>query len=71
MEWIEHFAWQDHVWTVVSLLSASLVAFSSFADRRRHKRTNIEDVGFVPWTIITLLSVLCTVLSAALAIKSL
>lgn len=69
MDWIENFAWQDHVWTVVSLMSASLVIVSSVADRRRHKRKNIENVGFVPWTIITVLSVLCAVLSAALAIK--
>jgi hypothetical protein len=48
-----------------------MVLISSLADRRRHKRVNIEDVGFVPWPIITVLSVLGTVLAAALAIKGL
>ena len=71
MDWIENFVWQNHFWTAVSLMSAVLVVISSVADRRRHKRSNIEDVGFVPWPFVTVLSVLCTVLSAALAIKGL
>lgn len=69
MDGTVEFFWQDHFWIMVSLMSASLVLLSSVADRRRHKRTNIDDVGFVPWPMITVLSVLCTVLSAALAIK--
>ena len=71
MDWIEKFAWQDHFWTAAARWSASMVLISSLADRRRHKRVNIEDVGFVPWPIITVLSVLGTVLAAALAIKGL
>nr|WP_315471569.1 hypothetical protein [uncultured Sphingorhabdus sp.] len=71
MDWIEKFSWQDHFWIAAALLSASMVLISSLADRRRHKRVNIEDVGFVPWPIITVLSVLGTVLAAALAIKGL
>lgn len=70
-DWIGKFAWQDHFWTVAALLSASMVLISGLADRRRHKRVNIEDVGFVPWPTITVLSVLGTVLAAALAIKGL
>ena len=69
MEWIEKFLWQDHFWTAVSILSACLVIVSSFADRRRHRRADINNVGFVPWTFITVFSVLATVLAAALAIK--
>ena len=69
MEYLEEFIWQDHFWTAFSIALAMVVVISSLADRRRHKRTDIEDVGFVPWTMITVLSVLGTVLSAALAIK--
>ena len=69
MEYLEKFIWQDHFWTAVSIALAMVVVISSLADRRRHKRTDIEDVGFVPWTMITVFSVLGTVLSAALAIK--
>jgi hypothetical protein len=61
--------WSDHMWTGVSVLSGFLVLVSSLADRRRNRRTNIENVGFMPWTAITVFSVLATVISAALAIK--
>jgi hypothetical protein len=71
MDWFETFIWQDHAWMALSMLSAFMVLISSLADRRRHKRVNINDVGFMPWTAITVFSVLATVLSAALAIKGL
>ena len=61
--------WSDHMWTGFSVLSGFLVLVSSLADRRRNRRTNIENVGFMPWTAITVFSVLATVISAALAIK--
>ncbi|MFN3620436.1 hypothetical protein [Sphingorhabdus sp.] len=69
MEWTDPYFWQDYFWAALSLTSATLVLISSFADRRRHRRKNFDDVGFVPWTAITVFSVLATVLSAALAIK--
>jgi hypothetical protein len=59
----------DHLWTGVALLSGVLVAVSSVADRRRSRRSNIDDVGFMPWTAITVISVLATVVAAALALK--
>jgi hypothetical protein len=71
MEWFEQLNWQEHIWTVSSVMSALVVLVSSLADRRRHNRVSIDDVGFMPWTAITVFSVLATVLSAALAIKGL
>ncbi|MCO4092428.1 MAG: hypothetical protein HEQ34_10795 [Sphingorhabdus sp.] len=71
MEWFEQLNWQDHIWAVSSVMSALVVLVSSLADRRRHNRVSIDDVGFMPWTAITVFSVLATVLSAALAIKGL
>lgn len=71
MDWLTEFLWRDHFWLALPIMLASVVLISSFADRRRHKRTNIENVGFMPWTAITVFSVLGTVLSAALAIKGL
>jgi hypothetical protein len=59
----------DHLWTGVALLSGVLVAVSSLADRRRNRRRNIDAVGFMPWTAITVMSVLATVVAAALALK--
>jgi hypothetical protein len=71
MHAFEQFVWQDHIWVASSVMSAFVVLVSSLADRRRHNRANIDDVGFMPWTAITVFSVLATVLSAALAIKGL
>jgi hypothetical protein len=59
----------NHLWSALSVLSGIIVIVSTLADRRRNRRTNIEDVGFMPWTAITVLSVLATVVTAALAIK--
>jgi len=69
MHLFEQIIWQDHLWIAVSVMSASVVLVSSLADRRRHNRVRFDDVGFMPWTAITVFSVLATVLSAALAIK--
>jgi hypothetical protein len=52
------------------VLSGVAVLVSSLADRRRHRRSNINDVGFMPWTAITVFSVLAAVIAAALAIKT-
>jgi hypothetical protein len=62
--------WSNHFWTALSVLSAFVVAGSSLADRRRTRRKDIEAVGFMPWTAITVMAVLVMVLSAALALKS-
>ena len=59
----------NHLWASVAVLSGIVVLLSSVADRRRNRRRNIEAVGFMPWTAITVFSVLATVISAALAIK--
>ena len=63
--------WQDHFWAGLSAFSALLVLISSVADRRRHRRAKLDQVGIMPWTAITVFSVLITVLAAALAIKGL
>jgi hypothetical protein len=61
--------WDDHLWLGAAMVSGVIVLVSSVADRKRNRRTNIEDVGFMPWTAITVFSVLATVIAAALAIK--
>ncbi|WP_373476065.1 hypothetical protein [Sphingorhabdus sp.] len=59
----------NHLWTSLSVLSGMIVLISSLADRGRSRRKNIEAVGFMPWTAITVFAVLSAVISAALAIK--
>ena len=62
--------WTKHVWGGISLLAAVTVFVSSVADKRRQKRNRFDDVGFMPWTAITVIATLGTVIAAALAIKS-
>ncbi len=58
------------MWITIATLSALLVVVSAMADRRRGQRTRIENVGFMPWTAITVFAVMTTLLAIALAIKS-
>jgi hypothetical protein len=62
--------WQDHFWTIAAIASAIFGAFCMFADHRRFKRQNLEKVGFMPWTGLSIFATLVTVFAAALAIKS-
>jgi hypothetical protein len=62
--------WSNHFWAGISGASGLMVVISAVADRRRSRRNDIEDVGFMPWTAITVISVLAMVLTAALAIKA-
>lgn len=58
-----------HLWGGISLLAALTVLLSSVADKRRQNRNKFDEVGFMPWTAITVLATLGAVIAAALAIK--
>ena len=62
--------WAFHIWTVIAIAGAILSAVSIFADRRRHRRTRIEQVGFMPWTGISVFAIMVTLMATALAIKT-
>lgn len=62
--------WQDHFWTAVAIVSALFGAFCMVADYLRFRRRNLDKVGFMPWTGLSIFATLATVLAAALAIKS-
>ncbi len=51
------------------MLAAIAVLGSSIADRKRQRRIRIDNVGFMPWTGITVLATLTAVVAAALALK--
>jgi hypothetical protein len=61
---------ETHFWIFTASCCALLVAVSAYADRRRNKRTRLEEVGFMPWTGITVFSVLLTTVSIAFAINA-
>jgi hypothetical protein len=62
--------WDFHIWTVIAVAGAILSAISIFADRRRHRRARIEQVGFMPWTGISVFAIMVTLMATALAIKA-
>lgn len=62
--------WTGYSWMSSAVVAGAIVFISSVADRRRQKRANMENVGFMPWTLITLLAMLLTVVAVALAIKT-
>ena len=73
LRWMQDYLeqlWAFHVWTVIAVVAAVLSAICIFADRRRHRRTHIEQVGFMPWTGMSVLAIMITLLSTALAIKT-
>jgi hypothetical protein len=69
MDWLFEI-WDDHFWVIAAIFCALIVLVSIIADRHRHNRTRIEDVGFMPWTGMTVSGVILTVISIAFAIKS-
>jgi len=49
--------------------SAALAAFSSFADWKRQRRSDLDQVGFMPWTSLSLIGIVATMIFVALALK--
>jgi hypothetical protein len=62
--------WDFHMWTVIAVGAAVLAVISIIADRQRYRRAVLENVGFVPWTGISITATLVTFLATALAIKA-
>ncbi len=53
---LDIFFLQDHFAGLVSAVSALLACGAAFADGRRQKRKDLNKVGFMPWTILTVLA---------------
>ena len=62
--------WSDHVFIALAVFAALAFVVSAVADYRRQKRTDINAVGFMPWTAISVFSALVALMAAALAFKS-
>ena len=62
--------WDFHIWTVIAAVAAIVSAISIVADRRRHRRIRMEQVGFMPWTGISVFAIMATLMATALAIKT-
>ncbi len=69
MDFLNTNYWAEHIALATAIVAALGVLISAVADRRRHNRKRIEDVGFMPWTGITVFGVLVAVMAVAFAIK--
>lgn len=59
--------------TAMLAIGAGAVAtavVASVADRRRMRRKNADDVGFMPWPLITIIAIIVALFATALGIKS-
>jgi hypothetical protein len=57
-----------HLWAMAGA-SAAMAAFASFADWKRQHRKDIDRVGFMPWTLVTVMGVVAALMFTALALK--
>ena len=56
-------------WGMVGAVAAGLAAWASLADRRRVRRSNLDAVGFMPWTPIFFVSLLVACVALGLAAR--
>jgi hypothetical protein len=54
---------------IVSLSAVVIAAIAWNGDRRRFRRKNLDDVGFMPWTPIFFLALLVAIILIGLAAR--
>lgn len=60
---------QEELWWGVGA-ALIIAAVAALADRRRANRKDIEAVGFMPWPLVLVLSLLAAAVLTAFAIKA-
>ncbi|WP_188767272.1 hypothetical protein [Novosphingobium endophyticum] len=60
-----------HMMTIAGGIAALVAAVAWIGDRRRMRRRNLDQVGFMPWTMIFFWSLLAAVLLIGLAGRAL
>lgn len=70
MDWFDENWWEFHLWAAIAAAAVIVALISVLADRRRHQRKSIDDVGFMPWTGISVAAMMIGLVSIALAIKT-
>lgn len=49
--------------------AAAVAVVAGVADRKRQRRLDLDRVGFMPWTLITLFAVMAALVLSAAALK--
>lgn len=55
---------------LAAMLATILAAIAWFAERRRLRRSNLDRVGWVPWTTLFFFALFAAVILLALALKT-
>jgi hypothetical protein len=58
-------------WAIAGAIAALVALIAGLAERRRMNRKDIEKVGFMPWPLIMMMSLLLAVVAIGLALKGL
>ena len=58
-----------HPAAVIAAIAFVIAVYGTIAERRRAKRKNIDDVGFMPWRFIVFASMFTALIAAVLALK--
>lgn len=53
----------------LGIAATALTAISALADYRRQRRADLDRVGFMPWPLVTIMSVMAALFAFAAAIK--
>lgn len=69
MKFLNEIYWNDPFMVSLSVAAATVAAISIVADRRRQNRKRADDVGFMPWSAITVFSMLMAVMTLAISLK--
>ena len=54
---------------IASALAVATSGWAALAERRRHKRNDLDNVGWVPWTLVQVVASIVAVGLFAFAIK--
>jgi hypothetical protein len=57
------------IWGQLAIAMAALAGTAAIADTRRMRRRNFDRVGFMPWTLVLILSATLAAFSTALMLK--
>jgi hypothetical protein len=60
---------QETLW-IGSAMALTLGAVARWAEKRRSKRKNLDAVGFMPWPLVMVLSILIGAICAGLALHA-
>jgi hypothetical protein len=57
------------IFFIVAGLAAATGGYAALAERRRHQRRDLDNVGWVPWTLVQVVAMVLAIGLFAIALK--